>query len=138
MYAPARSRLSYDDGSMVDEWTVDTQRRLVTIRVSGGITYAEVMAARRAFTNHSGFHPDFFQLIDLREVTQIGLSGEEIRKLAVIAVFSPSSRRAIVTPRDEAFGLARMFAIYREINNGREQIEVFRSIEEAEAWLNKA
>jgi hypothetical protein len=114
---------------------IDLARGLVKVRAWGVLTPADVMATRSKFTTHPAFRSDWSQLYDLREVTNIAATGSAIQEVADASVFGPGSRRAFVAPRDESFGLSRMFATYREIAGGREQIEVFRSIEEAEKWL---
>jgi len=114
---------------------LDLNLRCVKVRAFGVLTLDEMMAARRKFTNDPDFRPDFYQLYDVSAVTRTTLTASEVGKLANATIFSPSSRRAVVAPGGETYGLARLFQIYRELNAGREPIKVFRSIEEAEAWL---
>jgi hypothetical protein len=57
--------------------------------------------------------------------------------LAMDAVFSAKSRRALVAPHSETYGFGQMFKIYRGINAYKDQIKLFRSVEEAEAWLSQ-
>ena len=120
---------------MPAECEVDPVRRLVKVRVWGVFTPANVMETRAKFTSDPAFSPVFFQLFDISEVTVVDMTAQEVRAAAVDEVFSENSRRALVAPRDDVFGLSRMFAIFREIHGGRERIEVFRTLEEAEAWL---
>jgi hypothetical protein len=62
-----------------------------------------------------------------------------IRSLAHRAIYSvdeavgPGSRMAVVARNDEAFGLARMYEMLR--GDTPVEIVVFRSMPEAEAWL---
>jgi hypothetical protein len=114
---------------------LDLERRWVRVWASGVLTYDEMMAARRKFTSHPNFSPDFYQLYDSRAVTRTTLTASEVAEAARANVFSSSSRRAVVAPGGETYGVARMFQIYRGLNAGAELIKVFRSIEEAEAWL---
>jgi hypothetical protein len=114
---------------------IDPERGPVKVRAWGVLTPAEVMATRSKFTTHPAFSSDWSQLYDLREVTNVSANGSEVQGVADTSVFGPGSRRAFVAPRDETFGLSRMFATYREIAGGKELIEVFRSIEDAEKWL---
>jgi hypothetical protein len=115
---------------------LDLSRRWVKVRASGLLTYAEVMTARLKFTGHPHFMPDFFQLYDVREVTRASLTASEVIELAKAPIFAPTARRACVTTNGETYGIARMFQIYRSVNDGKEQIRLFRSIEAAEAWLD--
>ncbi len=77
-------------------------------------------------------------LVDCREVTSWNLSSSNLRHFADTRRDSPhllrsDSRLAIVATTDVGFGLARLYAM-----SGRTygQIEVFRTLEEAEAWLS--
>jgi hypothetical protein len=65
------------------------------------------------------------------------------RDLAVVSARmdppATSSRLAIVAPADFVYGLARMYATYRELQEqGRKQVEVFRAMADAMAWLEGA
>jgi hypothetical protein len=118
------------------ECELDLSRRWVKVRASGLLTYAEVVAARKKFTGHPDFVSDFFQLYDVREVTRIALTPAEVIELAKAPIFAPTARRACITTNGETYGIARMFQIYRSVNDGKEQIKLFQSIEAAEAWLD--
>ena len=49
---------------------------------------------------------------------------------------STASKLAIIAPQNIAFGLGRMYAIHGELDaRSRKQVEVFRSAEEALAFL---
>lgn len=117
------------------DYELDLERRWVVVRAAGIVTYDEMMAARRKFTSDPNFRPDFYQLYDVRAVTRTTLTASEMGELAKATIFSPSSRRALVAPGGETYGLARMFQIYRGLNSGKDQIKLFSSIEDAEAWL---
>ena len=115
---------------------LDLERRWVRVWASGVLTFEEMMAARRKFTSDPNFSPDFYQLYDSRAVTRTTLTASQVGEAAKANIFSASSRRAVVAPGGETYGVARMFQIYRDLNAGTEMIRLFRSIEEAEAWLS--
>jgi hypothetical protein len=114
---------------------LDLERRCVRGRAWGVVTYEDVMGARRKFIADPNFTPDFSQLYDGRDVTKVALTASEVGVLARDDVFGARSRRAFVAPTREAYGMMRLFEIYRGINAGKEQIKLFRSMAEAEAWL---
>jgi hypothetical protein len=114
---------------------LDLERRWVKVRASGLLTYDDVMAARRKFTSDPAFRPDFYQLYDVRDVTRVALTASQIAELATAPIFGHRSRRACVSANGETFGVARMFQDFRKLNAGKEQIELFISVEDAEAWL---
>lgn len=113
------------------------ERRWVRARAWGVVTYADAMWVRKKFTGDPRFEPDFYQLYDGRDVTRMALTASEIGTLAMGTVFGARSRRAFVAPLRQVYELMRMFQIYRGINAGPEQIRLFRTMEEAEAWLSE-
>ncbi|MGA1984601.1 MAG: hypothetical protein ABSG84_19315 [Acidobacteriaceae bacterium] len=114
---------------------LDLERRWVRVRAWGVVTYAEGLAMRKKFLSDPRFSPDFYQIIDGREVTRIALTTVEIADMAKDAVFNPRSRRAMVAPTRDTFDFARTFQLFRGINAGSELIRVFKTVEEAEKWL---
>lgn len=116
---------------------LDQAKRWVRSRAWGVVTLAEGLAMRQKFLSDPGFSPDFYQLFDGREVTRVALTAAEIGHLAKDPVFSPRSRRAFVAPTRETYDLARMYQIYRGINAGSELMRTFRTMEEAEKWLEE-
>ena len=123
------------DPWMPSDCELDLERRWVKITASGVLTYDEMVATRQKFTSDPNFKPDFYQIYDVRAVIRTTLTASQVGELAKPRIFSSSSRRAVVAPGGETYGVARMFQIYRGLNHGEEEIKVFRSIEDAEAWL---
>jgi len=114
---------------------LDLDRRLVRCRAWGVVTYDETMATRRKFLSDPNFSPDFDQIYDGRDVTRIAISASDTGKLAMDAVFSAKARRALIAPSRDTYDFGRMLQIYRGINAHKDQLRLFRTIEEAEAWL---
>lgn len=114
---------------------LDLDRRLVRCRAWGVVTYDEAMATRRKFLSDPNFSPDFDQIYDGRDVTRIAISASDTGKLAMDAVFSAKARRALIAPSRDTYDFGRMLQIYRGINAHKDQLRLFRTIEEAEAWL---
>ena len=118
------------------DYVLDLERRWVRARAWGIVTYEEAMENRRKFQADPNFTPDFYQIYDGRNVTRIAISASETGLLAMDPVFSATSRRAMVAPHSETYNFGRMFQLYRGINAHKDQLKLFRSIEEAEAWLS--
>jgi hypothetical protein len=118
------------------DYVLDLERRRVLCRAWGVVTYDEAMATRRKFLSDPNFRPDFDQIYDGREVTRMAISASETGKLAMDAVFSQKSRRALVAPGGDTYDFGRMFRMYRSINAFKDQLRVFLTMEEAEAWLD--
>lgn len=106
---------------------------IVITRATGHITLAEIRSHQESLTADPEFDPAHHHLFDLSASQVLDMSTQEIRALASSAVFSPSSRRAVVAPRDATFGLSRMYEAFSTLPEGA--LRVFRSREEALAWL---
>jgi hypothetical protein len=116
-------------------YTIDPARRMVVTRSSGVMTDADVIAIRAQFAADPAFDPQYAQLSDLRDLTDVALSASMIDAIASTSVFRPSTRRAFVAYTPFQFGIARMFAAVSEAH--RQQVQVFRSMAEAESWVHQ-
>jgi hypothetical protein len=115
------------------EYRIDLPLRLVRTHEFGVLTDDDLRELYEKIRTDPAFDPSFRQLCDLRNVTQITTSVETLRSLAQNHVFSPGSRRAFVVGRAVDFGLARLFQAYSDAEG--QTVEVFRDINDAEAWL---
>jgi hypothetical protein len=115
-------------------YQIDKERRLVTTTAWGVLTTDAILAHQQQLMNDPNFDPDFFQLSDFTQVTGVDIPTEDVRTIAEKNIFSPRSRRALVTDNSEFFGLARMFEILRDME-GEPGIRVFRNRDEALNWL---
>jgi uncharacterized protein (DUF169 family) len=68
----------------------------------------------------------------------VDLTNEEIINIAEYgkSIFIKPSRIAIVAPQDLAYGLSRMFGVYRD-QESHSSAGVFRNKKEAMEWLKK-
>ncbi len=112
---------------------IDPDRGVITTRVKGRTSAAEVLAHQEVLADDPAFDPDFHHLFDLTEAETLEISSEQIRSLASVSIFSPSSRRAVVAPRDLLYGLSRMYEGFRDL--AQDRLQIFRSRPEALAWL---
>jgi hypothetical protein len=115
-------------------YTIDSDRKLVVSRIWGAATEDEIFDHGQRLRNDPQFKPDFRQLVDMSELTEILIGREVIRDASRNQFFSPGVRRALVANTDAAFGMARMYAIASEAAG--QTIEVFRDKKTAEVWLN--
>jgi hypothetical protein len=113
--------------------TIDTDRRLVRTRLWGVVTEADARASVAALRSDPAFDPTFGQLADMREVIRVEVGASEIRDLAVMRIFDPESRRALVVSSGLQRGIAHMTTTYAHL--GDQQIALFEDIVEAERWL---
>jgi hypothetical protein len=116
-------------------YEIDADHRLVRSRAWGVLTYQEITALRLRYTGDPAFRSDLSQLYDLRDVTSVTATLDELQEVATHASFGPGTRRAFVATHPVPYAFSRMYEAYRDFNGGQEEIEVFRSMEEAEKWL---
>jgi hypothetical protein len=112
------------------EYKYDAQRRLLRATASGTLRREDFDQL-----DASTLLPGTAEVLDLRGMSEIGLSPDEIRALARREVGKPHrvARLAIVAGSTAAFGLARMFGILAE--GASYQTSVFSDLDAALAWL---
>ena len=119
---------------MPADFYIDVPRRMVFSHGAGVLRFADFRGHMDRLLRHPDFRPEFSQLLDFRDVTEVVITSEEIVLLGARNVFSPKSKRAFVVNSDLHFGLVRMFASYREIA-GESGIRLFRDLAAALEWL---
>ena len=120
---------------MAFEYSVDMERRLVLVQISGAITRDEMFACTDALKKDSRLTSEFSELVDLRGLTTVeAITPDDVRTIAAGSL-SPAARRAIVASDNAAFGLSRMFESLRGAKGAPDRTGVFRTMREAEAWL---
>lgn len=102
-------------------------------RFWGVATDDDIFDHGQRLQNDPLFRPDFRQLVDMSDLTEIRVGSGVIRDASRNQFFAPGVRRAVVANSDVSFGMARMYAIASE--NSGQTIEVFRDINAAKAWL---
>jgi hypothetical protein len=123
------------------DYRIDHERRLVLATAHDAITEDDLMGYQQTAWSDPAV-AGYGELVDMSTVLDIetpSVSG--IRRLAALSTRMDAaqgeSRFAIVAPGDLAFGLARMYQVYRELEGGgRKQVCVFRTREDALAWLS--
>lgn len=115
---------------------IDAERGLIVSQASGVVTEDDLREHQTKLRQDPDFDPGYDQLWDFRDVTEISVSSEAIRDLARARSFDPGARRALVAVSDVGFGVARMFAALHD--DAPEEVQVFRSVEEARDWLGTA
>jgi hypothetical protein len=122
------------------EFSIDHERRLVLAKGRGTFTDEDVFSYQREVWSRpevSGYN----ELIDMSEVKQIALpSIERVRDLAKLSASmdaeKTASEFAIMAPSDLAFGLGRMYEMYRDLQErSTKQVAVFRTLKEALEFL---
>jgi hypothetical protein len=115
------------------EYTILPSRRLVHVRIWGVVSVTDLLEHYRALQADCAFDPAFWQLTDMREVTDVRGDGCDVALAARSRTFTPGVRRAVVAATDLQFGMARMFATYAEAFG--HTVRVFRDLRSAKEWV---
>ena len=116
---------------MAETYTINVTEGVTIVRFSSEPGFHDI---KSAIDDVAAMEPNNLRLWDF-SVSGFNLSAAELSELAGYGkskTFTPL-RVAIVAPDDLAFGLSRMFKVYRE--NGLSEHRIFRTPEEAWAWL---
>ena len=115
-------------------YKIDKERRLVTTSGWDTIARQDVIDHRQKLAADHDFSPTYATVADFTRVTKLEITAADIQLFAAKNVFAPNARRAIVVADREAFGLARMFEILRDVR-GEEGIRIFDNVEDAREWV---
>lgn len=118
---------------MGTDYKIDADRQIIFSRAAGKLTGEDLRGHQQRLRSDPGFDRHFDQLWNFLDVEAIDVSTATVRELASARSFDPGARRAFVVSSDFAYGLMRMF---QQLHDGApEELRLFRSLEEAEAWL---
>jgi len=125
-YNPEKGR----PDTMAIDFVIDVERRVVFTVAIDSLSVADAIGHMDRLRADPDYVATLNQIADFRDVTDVQLSGLDIRSLAQHTVFSPASYRALVITKPIAYGLARMFSTLRELAGEPHHITV-RTLEEA-------
>jgi hypothetical protein len=121
------------------EYQIDSARQLIEVQGRGVLTDQDVFEYQQTV----GSRPDlagYDELMDMRAVERIDLpSADRARQLAALSASMDAgrpSKLAIVAAQDLAYGLGRMYQVYRDLQKAStKEVGVFRTLAEALAFL---
>jgi hypothetical protein len=113
--------------------SIDKTRGLVITHGAGVLTLEDIASARAQLRANPDFDPSFYELFDVRDVTEARITGAEMARVAASSVLRPGVCRAFVIANQKQHGLARMFSGFAEPYDQR--VDIFRDMSVAEAWL---
>ena len=124
------------------EYRIVHEHRILIAKARGNVIEEDIFGYQHEVWSRTEVD-GYDELVDMSDVERIVLpSINRVRELvsASANMDKPSkSRFAIVAPNDYAFGLARMFQAYRELDvRSTKRVAVFRCMEDALAFLNLA
>ena len=121
-------------------YTIDPAQHLVLAVGTGVLTDDDVMAHRQAMTSDPRFTPQMREISDIRKVTAFQVTPAGVRIMVASDVKMTANggmhKLAIVADENVAYGMSRMYQTLGEPNI--RVVGVFRSYEEATAWLGIA
>jgi hypothetical protein len=118
-------------------YRIDAEKRRVFTTASGVFTYKEAVTLIKRMGADPEFDPAYTELADLTGIERVEMATEQIAELALMLVFAPESKRAIVAPNPLYFGMARMYESHHEASSGG-SARVFADMAEAVLWLDGA
>jgi len=112
--------------------------RLLLLYGSGVLTGAELVSTTRSLVeNEDAARRVDTVLVLLEEITRLDVSADDIRKVVEIdrrlVELIPRAVVSIVAPKDDVFGMSRMWEMMVEFTGWKTR--VFRTRTEADAWL---
>lgn len=116
-------------------YVIDRNKRLVITTARDRITFAEVMEHQDRLRADPAFNPDFNQLVDATEVTEVDATVDEVKRVANRRIFSPSSRRAFVATNPDVFGVGRLLGAHLAMGRSPQQVNIFYDLPSALRWL---
>jgi hypothetical protein len=116
-------------------YVIDAGNRLVITSLSGVTTAAEAFAHQSRLAEDPAFSPELRQLLDCTQLTKLQMDSAEMRAITKKNFFSPKSRRALLVNSSYTFGIGRMLLTFRDLEGGKEAMQIFRDRDQAIQWL---
>ena len=117
---------------------IDENKKLTVFKATGVLRYDEIISIVKSF--YEG-QPTENVLWDLAEITETQLTSEQVEIIAGFDLRYEGTRSkgktALVAPKDEVFGLSRMFGTLSEVQDIPFHLNIFREIEQAYQWLSE-
>jgi len=126
-----RSNLKPRKVTVPVDYTIDEERRLAVLRLTGVVRGEDGWAARERMTRDSRYRPHFDEIVDALGATEFAVTGDAIRGAATNPLLTNDVRRAFVAGSDEGYGIFRMF----QSASPNAGTRVFRDLESAKRWL---
>jgi hypothetical protein len=118
------------------DYSIDDQRKIVLTRAWGTLTDEDLLLHKDRLSRDPAFTSELRQLSDIRAIERLEVTTKGVGAMVAHDSRHPAQRDAhrlaLVVPNDEVFGMARM---YQLMAGGERPVRVFRSMADAEAWL---
>jgi len=118
------------------DYTIDAAQGLIRTKVTGVVTLDELIENFDKQFNDPRYIKCTRELADVRDITP-EITAEELRRYSDLVHRNvnklPTLRIAVVVNDDLTYGMARMYSSL--IEDAERDVEVFRSVADAEQWL---
>jgi hypothetical protein len=120
------------------DYRVDEHRKLVSTRLHGVVTEADLRAYAERNARDAGSLRCDRAIVEVAPDAELNISHELITAFSLgnDRATLPTRRVAVVASTDLSYGYARMFQGFREDPNA--EVQVFRTRADAKAWLGLA
>lgn len=118
------------------DFEIDQDGGVVISTCLGILTGCDLTGLQKQLVQEKIFNPKFSHLVDLRRVTELDMTTEEVVRFAENTVFDDDSRIGLVAENDLLFGMGRLYASNRDPGAGT--LRVFRDVGGALAWLGES
>ncbi len=120
-------------------YQIDLENRLVTAQGLGTFTHEDIIGYQKEAWSRPEL-AGFNELVDMTAVEKIEIpTAGRMQQLAALSASMDaggSSKFAIVAPVHLAYGLGRMYEVYRSLESGsKKEVGVFRTLAEARVFL---
>ncbi len=113
---------------------LNTEKKLVVVKFGKTLTAGDIERYAKLLQSNPSFQPNYSEIVDLTQVEELDLQADEFLRLAdEIDPFSPEANRAFVVRDSVQNHAARMHKVLQVQRN----IEIFRSVEDAERWIRR-
>ena len=124
---------------------IDTKTKLLITKWDGVAGDIEFIDAIKKYQKDIQNHPDYInynEVVDFSNVTGIKLTTEGIKNIGLIASRTDQNeanrKLALIVSSSLAFGLARMYEIYRGFEKkAHKEIRIFKNEKDAFEWVQK-
>ena len=124
---------------------IDHDTRIILTTWEGIADDSEFIEALDIYQNNIQNHPDYIdynEVVDLTHTSSIKITTKGIKKIGTIASKTdqnkPDRKLALIVNSNLAFGLARMYIVYRSFSkNANKNIRVFKDEKNAFEWIQK-
>ena len=118
----------------------ELENDLLINRFWGHIVYEDFVKSSESLMENTFLSQETKELVDLIEVESFDMASDKMHDVVKLnmrfQLKHPDFKTAIVAPSPLAYGMARMYQNIIEVGfNIRASIEIFKSLEEAKAWL---